>query len=158
MSLDQDIALLRGIHTFDALSAEALRTLAISAERRQYAIDSALFRVDEPADCGFVLVSGRVELAIEKDGTRTVLETLGAGSLLGEVALMVDNRRTASAVAVLPTVAMRITRSAFLRTLEGYPDSARQLRQALSQRLDTTLRDLDRVRIRLENSSDRRLR
>ena len=41
---------------------------------------------------------------------------------------------------------MRITRQLFLKMLEGYPDAAVRMRDALAKRVDQTAREFARVR------------
>jgi len=151
VSLDADIALLREVATFDILDAEALRILAISAEVRTLAPGEALFRAGETADCAYVLVSGIVNLVTEVPGGEPkVLHKVKPGTLLGETALVAATPRPATALAAEAASVMRISRSTFLRMLEGYPQAAKKLRRAFAKRLESTMRALDRVRASLE--------
>lgn len=151
MSIDTDIALLRSVATFDMLSAEALRVLAISAEERRLAEGDTLFRAGEVADCAYVVVSGRIRLVDDRrpDAVRE-LRAVGPGALLGETALIVQTPRPATAVAAEAAVVMRISRSAFVKMLESYPEAAVKLRRAIAKRVEDTLRALDGVRAKLE--------
>ena len=49
----------------------------------------------------------------------------GPGTLLGELALIAETKRPATATAHEPSTVIRISRSLFLKMLEGYPDAAR---------------------------------
>jgi CRP-like cAMP-binding protein len=80
-------------------------------------------------------------------GGPTVVET---GTLVGETAMIVETLRPSAAVALEPTVVLRIPRGVFLRTLEGEPGAAVALRDMLANRLTSTLDDLDVVRPRFE--------
>ena len=44
---------------------------------------------------------------------------------------------------------MRISRSMFLRMLEGYPDAARRLRELIASRTDQWTREIENVRATL---------
>lgn len=150
MSLDQDVVLLQGVPTFRVLSPEALRILAISAEQRPLAAGEVLFRMGDAADCGYVVMTGRMEVFSERAGKRrTTCETL-PGALIGEMALILDRPRPATAVALEPSTVMRIPRTTFLRVLEGFPEAAVELRAAFAERVTGLLRSLDTVRDRLE--------
>lgn len=159
MSIEKDIALLRAVATFDMLSPEALRILAISAEERSLADGETLFRAGEVADCAYVLASGRIRLVDDRkaDAPRDLKE-VGPGTLLGETALLVATPRPVTAVAAGPTVVVRIARSAFVRMLETYPEAAVKLRRSIAKRLDETIRALDSVRVKLEDQRQRRRR
>jgi CRP-like cAMP-binding protein len=92
------------------------------------------------------VVYGSVEIKGTRDhatgGGGTVA---GAGTLIGESALIVDTLRPATATALEPTGLLRVPRSVFLRMLEGEPRAAVALRQMMSTRLKSTLSDLDLV-------------
>jgi exodeoxyribonuclease-3 len=71
--------------------------------------------------------------------------------LLGEIALFVDTIRPATATAREPSNVLRISRSLFLKMLEGYPDAARRLRDSFAARTDQWARELNNVRMALDN-------
>jgi CRP-like cAMP-binding protein len=56
----------------------------------------------------FLLLSGRVSIVQELGSMAAELATLEAGAVVGEVALLRDGVRTASAVALAPTRAFRL--------------------------------------------------
>ena len=56
----------------------------------------------------------------------------------------------ATATALEPSTVIRISRGLFLKMLEGYPDTARQLRDAMAARSDQWTRDMKNVRANLE--------
>jgi CRP-like cAMP-binding protein len=150
MALDDDIVFLGRIATFRILGREAMRILAISAQPVKLAAGEQLFEEGEPADCGYVVAQGAVELRGTGDrvsGGPTIVET---GTLIGETAMIVETLRPSAAVALEPTVVLRIPRGVFLRTLEGEPGAAVALRDMLANRLTSTLDDLDVVRPRFE--------
>ncbi|MEP9379439.1 Crp/Fnr family transcriptional regulator [Aquabacter sp. CN5-332] len=146
MSVEQDVATLQGVPTFEVLPAEALRILAISAEERQLKAGEVLFRIGEISDAGYVLLSGRMELVVEQSGRRRRLCELLAGALVGETALLIQLPRPATARALEASRLMRIPRTTFLRMLEGFPDAAVTLRDLFAERLQGTLSALETVR------------
>ena len=58
----------------------------------------------------------------------------GPGTLLGELALIAETKRPATAIAVEPSTVIRISRSLFLKMLEGYPEAANILRDQIAAR------------------------
>lgn len=152
MSLEKDIALLRGVATFDMLNGEALRILAISAEMRDLNPGETLFRVGETADCAYVVASGQINLVTDlAGGARRILYEVKPGTLIGETALVAASPRPATAVAAEVSTVMRVSRSTFLRMLEEFPEATTKLRRAFARRLETTMRALDKVRAQLED-------
>jgi CRP-like cAMP-binding protein len=145
MAVDDDIVFLGRIPTFRVLGREAMRIIAISAQPVQLHGGDQLFEEGEPADAGYVIVYGSVELRGMGDrepGERAIAR---AGTLIGETALMVNTLRPATATATETTSLLRIPRNVFLRTLEGEPGAAVALRDMMAKRLISTLNDLDVV-------------
>lgn len=145
------MALLRQVPTFEPLNDEALRILAISSEQKELVEGEVLFRAGEKADCGFVLTSGLLQVVEEEaDGTLRLIQELKPPALVGEVSLLLANTRAATIMAAEPSVVLRLSRSTFLRTLEGFPDAALKLREMFAARLEETIGALEKVRARLE--------
>ncbi|TCT06794.1 Crp/Fnr family transcriptional regulator [Aquabacter spiritensis] len=146
MSLEQDVAALQGVPTFEVLPPEALRSLAISAEIHELKAGDVLFRAGEISDAGYVVLSGRIELVTEQAGRRRRLCELLSGALVGETALFVASPRPATARALEAATVLRISRPVFVRVLEGFPEAATLLRAQFAERLEATLGALDALR------------
>jgi CRP-like cAMP-binding protein len=145
MTIEDDIAFFERVPTLGLLGRDALRILAIGAEARYIHSGEVLFAAGDPADAGFVIQEGSFTVASrETEGGRTI--TVGAGTLLGELALFTETTRPATATALEPSTVMRIPRSLFLKMLEGFPAAARKLRDALAARIDESARDITQVR------------
>jgi CRP-like cAMP-binding protein len=151
MSIEDDIALLERIPTLRRLGAAALRILAIGVESFQVTPGYVLFKAGEPADGAYVIQRGSFSLKPARTGEPEVVA--GAGTLLGEAALLTETRRPATATAREPSIVMRISRSMFLRMLEGYPDAAQRLRELIASRSDQWAREMENVRAALSRNS-----
>jgi CRP-like cAMP-binding protein len=146
MSIDDDIALLERIPTFALLGRAALRVLAIGAETHQLEAGDNLFMAGDPADAGYVVQEGSFNLLPDATGDDVREVTAARGMLLGELALMADTIRPATATAVEPSSVIRISRTLFLKMLDGYPDAAQKLRDSLIARADQSAQDMARLR------------
>ena len=71
---------------------------------------------------------------------------MGRGTLIGELALLAQTKRAATATALEPSTVLRIPRGLFLKMLEGYPNAARKLREILATRNDQSTSDIYGVR------------
>ena len=142
MTIEDDIAFLERVPALRLLGREALRILAIGAESRNVREGAALFDEGEDADCAYVVQEGSFELASDK-GPPSVA---APGTLIGEVALFTEAKRPTGAVAREPSSVIRIPRQLFLKMLEGYPDAARRMRDAIAAKVSKTAADLSRVR------------
>jgi CRP-like cAMP-binding protein len=144
MALDDDITFLSRIATFRVLGREAMRILAISAQAVDMHGGEQLFEEGEPADGGYIVVRGSVELKSIAEG-RSGSTVARAGTLIGETAMIVSTMRPATATTLEHSTLLKIPRSVFLRTLEGEPGAAVSLRDMMQRRLKSTLDDLDVV-------------
>jgi CRP-like cAMP-binding protein len=144
MSIEDDIAFLERIPSLRLLGRDALRILAIGAETRTIHEGISLFGEGEDADCAYAVQEGSFELVAERGAIPpSVAEP---GTLIGETALFIAAKRTTAAVAREPSTVVRIPRQLFLKMLEGYPDAARRMRDALADRVGKTAGELIRVR------------
>jgi len=133
MSIEDDVNLLASIPTLRLLGIEALRVLAIGSETRHVNQDDALFEAGDRADCGYVVQRGAIRVSSSEGGAyRDVLAR--PGHLIGELALVLDMPRPATAVADVDSTVIRISRSLFQRVLEGHPDAAHRLRDYFATR------------------------
>jgi CRP-like cAMP-binding protein len=149
MSLDDDIAFFERVPTFAMLGKQALHILAIGAETKKLASGAVLFYAGELADGGYVVQEGSLLL---EPGTFSEGKDFiaGPGTLVGELALLTDMVCPATAIAKEPTTVIRISRSLFLKMLEGYPAAAEKLREIMAERLDVWTRELGDVQRKMD--------
>ena len=134
MALDADVSRLASIPLLAELDADALKLIAFSAETKILRAGDILFRKNDKSDGGFVVVSGAVALD-DSDSGEAASKIAGPSSLIGEMALITETVRPATAIARQPTVVMCISRKLFQRVLTEYPGCAVRLRDAIEQRL-----------------------
>jgi len=150
VSIEDDIAFIERVPTLRMLGRTALRILAIGAESRYVHQGEVLFNAGDPTDCGYVIQEGSFRLASD---SRSVGEVIaGPGTLLGELALLAQTKRPATATAREPSTVIRISRSLFLKMLEGYPDAAQILREQIVARAQQSIDEVTDVRAMLDAS------
>jgi CRP-like cAMP-binding protein len=140
VALEDDIRTLAEAPLLDELGHDALRLLAFSADRLTLAEGDVLFREGDAADSGFVLVAGSLALT-RRNGEKIV----GPGALIGELALVCDTTRPATATAREPSRVYRIARGLFERLLDEYPELASKLHARLSARVQASLAELREI-------------
>ena len=134
MALDDDIALLSRQPLLGLMERDALRLVAFSAERRTLRAGDVLFRAGEPADGALLVISGAIALKDEDDG-RPADHIVGAGALIGELAMFSAVARPVTAIVREPAQVMRLSRSVMRRVLGEFPDSAEAVAQEIAGRL-----------------------
>jgi CRP-like cAMP-binding protein len=142
MAIDDDIAFLERVPTIGLLGRPALRILAIGAETRHLRDGEMLFNAGDQADGGYVIQAGRLSLRSSEDAKE---RTVGPYTLLGEVALFAETKRTATATTLEPAIVLFIPRPLFIRMLDSFPEAAAKLREILASRVDQTTRQIANV-------------
>lgn len=131
---DQRVGALRQVSYFTSLADDDLRALGRLATFQSFDRHDVLFYADDPAPVLYVVVEGQVKIGLYGvNGDETILNLLGPGDLLGDLALFEPGaRRSATATAVEPTIVLALQRVAFLRFLQGHPELAIRLLAALA--------------------------
>lgn len=94
---DRVIDLLKGIPLFEGLTSRELSAVERILHRRTYRPDETIFRQGEPGVGMYIIVEGKVAVVAEP-GSRKLAQ-LQTGEFFGELALLDDSPRSASAVA-----------------------------------------------------------
>lgn len=109
----RDVALFQGLGTSDL--AEILRiSETIRVDGGEY-----IFEEGERGDHFFIIVHGSVELRKTSGGERKRLAVLRAGQAFGEMALLNQTPRSASAYAIEDAYMLSVSRAAFSQVLGG---------------------------------------
>ena len=145
MTLESDMTILAAVEFFRDFSPEQLRLVAFGSQKRALQAGAELFQQGEFTDCGYVVLSGSVELVAHIGNQKNMLGVFQTGSLLGEMALFTENERVGTAIATEDTVVLRIPRAVIRRILEEYPDLAAKFHKRLSKSVLETLGALDEL-------------
>jgi CRP/FNR family transcriptional regulator/CRP/FNR family cyclic AMP-dependent transcriptional regulator len=128
--------LIRQVPLFSGLNDEDLQSLLSAFTRRKYPKDAVIFFESDPGDAMFMIIGGRVKVTIlSDDGREIILSILGDRDFFGEMALLDNEPRSATAIAVQETEVAVIHQKDFLSIVEKRPRVAINLLSALSDRL-----------------------
>jgi MFS family permease len=111
-----ETSLLRLVPVFHCLPAPALESVARALEPVAFAAGAVILQEGDLGDRFYAIAHGRVE--ISQGGL--AIATAGRGAGLGEVALLREGRRTATAVASTPVSAFALDRESFLAAVNGH--------------------------------------
>ena len=129
-----DAQMLAGVDLFEHLSDEDRRSLAEVVDHRPLAAGETLFKAGEPGDSLFVVQAGEVELFIKDTaGQKIVLTNAGRGEIFGELSLLDQGARTATAVALTDTALLELDRGDLLLLFQKAPAAALGMLAAMGQ-------------------------
>lgn len=130
---------LRNAPLFAALDDEAALALRSSLVEENFSKGEVLFTEGETGDRLFVIVDGKIKLGqASGDGRESLLAVLGPGEMFGELSMFDPGPRTATATALTDTRTLGMAHDKLREWLDGRPDLAMELLQALAQRLRRT--------------------
>lgn len=126
-----ELSLLRSIPIFAPLPGTPLEHLASRLVPLHVDPETVIVRQGDSGDRFYVVVEGEVEVAV--DGA--VVSELGPGGYFGEIALIRDVPRTATATARTPVVLYALERDDFLAAVTGHAPSEAAAEDVASSRL-----------------------
>ncbi len=125
------------VDLFRGLDRKDLQAIGSSCQERKYSAGSILIKQGDTGVGLYVITSGRVRIsqANNPDRADEELGIEGAGSVLGEMALLDDLPRSATVTAVDDVTALLLPVWDFRSTLQSHPNIAVKLLGVLSRRL-----------------------
>ena len=103
--------------------------------------DEYIFKEGDPGDCAYIIENGMIEVSLDKDGRKLVMATLTKGDILGEMAIIDREVRTASARAIVPTAVTAIPLDYVSQKIEQSDPTVRMfLRLAMARYRDMNAR------------------
>jgi small-conductance mechanosensitive channel/CRP-like cAMP-binding protein len=122
---------------FKPLSPTELESLAATARTAVYAPGEAIIRQGDPGIELFALERGRVEVVVALDQRPPLrVALLEPGAVVGELALLTGEKRTATVQALVECEVIVVSRSAFKQVFDANPELVERLTQRLAQRMD----------------------
>ncbi|MBT3557294.1 MAG: cyclic nucleotide-binding domain-containing protein [Rhodospirillales bacterium] len=115
------------------------------AKTREY-LDSCIFREYETGKQAFIIQSGTVEITRETEDGKVVIGVLEEGAMFGEMALIDDKLRMATARAIGPVTVMVITREMINKKISNADPFVRGLIELLLDHARSTADTLGGLR------------
>jgi uncharacterized membrane protein len=132
-------SLLASIPMFESLPPEDLAGLASRLEEVDIPEQTVVFSQGDTGTTMYIIVEGAVEIAIDQGNKRKlVLATLFPGQYFGELSLLDGGKRSATARALKPTVALALTRDDFGEFVTSRPGAALRILAEMGERMRQT--------------------
>ncbi len=85
---------------------------------RRFSPGDIIITQGDEGDCAYLIEEGQVEIAIDQpDGSRQTIATRGPGTIIGEMAIIDNHRRSANVIAQTNCVLIEVSRDEFNRRL-----------------------------------------
>ncbi len=119
---------------FNGLSEQELEVLASSSVTRQYPKNTVIINDGDHADSLYLIDQGRVKVyCSDKNGKEFIMNTLEPGDYFGELALLDDDRRSASVRTMEKCTFRIIYKEDFQRVITEHPNIAKVLMRNLTR-------------------------
>ena len=107
-------------------------------ERRFVSEGSLIMKEGDAGNCAYLLQSGTVSVYTEHEGKRVELAKLHLGEIFGEMALIFDEPRTASVIALEDCNLIVLTRDLLQQKVEKCDPTIKSIVQMLTRRIVST--------------------
>ena len=140
-------ALLSETDLFAGQDAAVLQEFAGKAERVYVAPGEYLMREGETGDRFYVLVSGRLRVQVKQaDGTDANVGEVGRNEVVGEMALIADEPRSATVIAIRDSELLMFTREDFENLVANHPMAILKIARRIVARLKQSIRSQSAAR------------
>ncbi len=114
-------------------------------QKVKFQAGETIFAEGDPSDHCYKIVSGKVEITLDVPGMmargrKETVATCGPGEVIGEMSVIESGTRSASVVAIEPTVCNAYTAQEILHALETNPQEAIAYIKTLIRRIRETNR------------------
>jgi uncharacterized protein YhbP (UPF0306 family) len=121
---------------FRELPQREAENLAAQLNTMEVEAGDVIVRQGAPADKFFIIIDGEVEIVREDDGQQRTLATLKRGQFFGEMAILRDSPRMATARAATPATLFAMERDAFRNLVAGSIGTSQDFDRVIQQRLE----------------------
>jgi predicted acylesterase/phospholipase RssA/CRP-like cAMP-binding protein len=123
------------LQIFKGLDSEVLEELVPEVEWVSLRSGETLFRQGEAAEAVFFVINGRLRVVAEESSGPRVLNEVGPGESLGEMALLTDDVRSATVYAVRDAQLARLDEPTFRQFVEKHPAAMKRIAEFVVRRL-----------------------
>ncbi len=131
---------------FANLPEDHVAALAKALVPRRFSPGQVIFHLGDPGGLLYLISRGKIKIShTTSDGQEVVLAILGPGDFFGEMALIDDAPRSATAITLEPSETWTLHREEFIQYLTDNPDFALHVLKTLARhirRLNTQLADI----------------
>ncbi len=136
---------LRTVPFFGELTNWQLQKVSEIVFERNYDAHELVFEQGQPGAALFLIMEGQVSVEFYHEKFTANLATLDKGAFFGEMALLDEAARSASARALIPTKTLALYRNDLTRLIETHPETACHIYRALARIIGDRLRSTNEL-------------
>jgi CRP-like cAMP-binding protein len=130
------LMLLKQSSVFSMVGTADLRVVAQSLEKQDYFAGDRVFEINDQGDHLYILVSGKIGLTIDDDPrSKNYIAILGHGDTFGEMNLLDDLPRSATAHVLEDTTVLTLEKTRLRGLIQSYPDISIGMLRSMSLRI-----------------------
>jgi len=130
------LILLKQSPIFSMVMTDDLRVVAQAMEKQQYFAGDCIFEIGDQGDHLYIIVSGKVGISLDsKSSDKSYIATLSPGDCFGEMNLLDDLPRSATAEVIEDTTLLSLEKTRLRGLIQSYPDMSVGMLRSLSLRL-----------------------
>lgn len=138
---------------FKNLKAKSVKLLMKVIHNRVYAANEYVFFQNDPGIGLYIIIRGEILITQDEDSERFDLALLGSGDFFGELALLDEEKRSASAIALKESQLAVIFKPDLDEFTEAHQKEGIQILRGISQIVATRLRNLNQDYFALYNKT-----
>lgn len=120
---------------FYSLPGEVIESIVEKVQERTFAVGQAIFEEGKLGDSFYIVRKGQVRVTKLQGGDEMVLSELGEGEGFGEMALLIDQPRTATVKALSEVSLLVLNREDFTVLTRSLPALAEKMNKLLTERV-----------------------
>lgn len=149
------IYFLKKIRLFSSLTNKEIKKVFLILHKREYGLGECLFEKEHPGAAMYIIAEGEVAIHIESDsGKKIELAVLHSGTFTGELALLDDSPRSASATAKAQTKAYAFFRSDLNRLIDAEPEIGSKILKELATIIGVRLKATNDQLLKAQNKME----
>jgi len=135
---------LQRIPFFSSLSTDTLSAIAARLQKHRFAHGEVIFTENSLGHTMYLIESGQVQVSVaQREGQpEKIINYLGPGNFFGEMALLLNQRRSATLTVTLDAELWALRKTDLDELLVGHPEIAVQITRELSRRLSDVVTDV----------------
>lgn len=133
---------------FAGLQESDIRGLVEGARTVAFGHEQQIYHAGDTVVDFYVVMDGHVELSVDNDGRRSVVEVVRRGTVLGDAALFGDGRFLMSARVLNSAQLLAIPAASFLEKLAGRKDIVFHMLSTMSFRLRMLVRQIAELKLK----------